>query len=245
MLAGVSIATSATLRYNVSVVFLDDTQFTGTFDYDASIQQVTNLQGRLDDTLMGNSEPLTYQIPSPSSQSDGKGGINVSVYELNTSAIATNPPINNNAYVTINFNAKDPTLGATDINQLAYMDCSPGGLMGQTCMYHLSWHNPVFPMAGGHNVLSETITLADNTTSNGQSSSFDCLFNWAERNYAQFLSPAGGVSQTMLSYYFRHYKNTNTYLGISSTDNHVYFLGPNANMVDLGQVSTWLSTAGC
>ncbi len=244
LLTDIHIAQAGIVRYNVSVIFLDDTKFTGTFDYDAATQQVTNLQGKLDDTLMGNIEPLNYQIPSPSSQSDGKGGINATVYELNTSAIATNPPINNNAYVTINFNAQDPTLGATDMNQLAYMDCSPGGLMGQTCMYHLSWHNPVFPMAGGHGVLSQTITLADSSSS-GQSSSSDCLFNWAERNYTQFLSPVGSVSQTMFSYYFRFYKNTNSYLGISSVDNQVYFMGPNGNMVGLGALSNWLSTAGC
>lgn len=232
-------AQAGVMHYKVSVVFLDDTTFTGSFDYDAANQQVTNLHGILDDTLMGNKETLNYQIPSPSSQSDGKGGIVASVYELNTKDISTNPPINNNAYVSIDFNANDPTLGAADPAQLAYMDCSAGGLMGQTCMYHLAWHIPVFPMEGGHGVLSEKITIDD------QASHYDCLFKWAESKYAQFLSPAEAVSQTFPPYYFRYYKNTNAYLGISSVDTHLYFLGSNGNLLDLGQVSVWLTTAGC
>lgn len=234
--ANIGSAHAVAKHYEVSVTFLDDTVFTGSFDYDAATQQVSNLHGILDDVLMGNKEVLNYQL---SAASDGKGGINASVYELNTTQISTNPPINNNVGVTINFNAVDPTLGATDTAQLAYMDCSPGGLMGQTCMYHLSWHNPVFPMEGGHGILSETIAVT------GQTSRSECFFNWAEAHYAQLFAPQGSVTKTSSPYVYRYYPLTNSYLGISSSDSHVYYLAPNAQLLDVGLLSTWLDSVGC
>jgi len=228
-------------RYQVELVFWDDTIFYGQFDYDTASQQITNLQGRLDDTLMGNIEPIRYQLEATP---DGQGGISASAYTMNTTTIATNPSINSNVYVTINFNAQNPLLGATDESKLAYMDCSAGGLMGNTCMYHLSWHDPVFPMSGGQGVLSETITLVDE--GEGLSHS-DCLFNWAENNYAELFSPALGTSnsRTLPPYYFRFYAATNAYLGISATDNHVYYLSPDNILENVGHSYEWIKQANC
>ena len=229
----ISAAYADPMHYEVEVVYFDDTVFRGSFDYDAASQQVTNLQGLLDDTLMGNIEQVNYQLGSTG---DGKGGITAYAFAMNSTEIGTNPPLNNNVAVAINFNATDPTLGATDPDQLAYMDCSPGGLMGQTCMYHLSWHDPVYPMAGGHDILSETITIADEHISRS-----DCLLNWAENLF----SPAQAVSQTLPPYYYRFYPNTHAYLGISSSDTHLYYLGQDASLLDVGHLSDWLADAGC
>ena len=227
-------------RYEVELVFWDDTIFYGQFDYDIASQQITNLQGRLDDTLMGNIEPIDYQLGE--AILDGLGGITASAYTMNTTDIQTNPPINNNVSVTINFNAADPLLGATDESKLSYMDCSAGGLMGNTCMYHLSWHDPVFPMSGGHNILSETITLMDDNISRS-----DCLFNWAENNYPELFSPALGTSnsRTLPPYYFRFYADMNAYLGISSADNNVYYLPSDGLIQNVGHAYDWLEQAGC
>ncbi|MDF1584432.1 MAG: hypothetical protein P1P78_14145 [Methyloprofundus sp.] len=225
------------LHYNVEVVYFDDTVFTGSFDYDATTQKITNLQGSLDDTLMGNIEPITYQL---NAHSDNEGGITAYAYAMNTTEISTNPPVNNNVMVAINFNAIDPTLGATDSNQLAYMDCSLGGLMGQTCMYHLADHDPVFPMAGGHGILSETITLADTPVLTS-----DCLFNWAQANYSDLFAPEAMMSQTLAPFYYRYYPATNTYLGVNSADNHVYYLDADNTLIDVGSLSQWLPQAGC
>jgi hypothetical protein len=161
------------------------------------------------------------------------------VFELNTTTIGTNPPLNNNAEVAINFNAADPTLGATNPAQLAYMDCSPLALMGNTCMYYLSWHNPVVPMEGGHGVLSQTISR------NNQASKVDCLLDWAERSYPQLFFPAGAAARIFSPYYYRYYPGTNSYVGVSSTDNHIYYLGPEGNMLDVGSLPDWLGAAGC
>lgn len=223
--------------YDVTVVFWDDTAFTGSFDYDAVTQQVTNLHGLLDDTLMGNIETISYQLHTAS---DGKGGITAYSFAMNTAKINTNPPVNNNVAVAINFNAIDPILGPTDPDQLAYMDCSPGGLMGQTCMYHLSWHDPIYPMEGGHGKLWEIITIGE-----GHVSRSDCLLNWAENNYPNLFSPKSDGSQDHPPFYFRYYPNTSSYLGISAANSHVYYLKQGAALRDVGHLSDWLARAGC
>lgn len=228
------------VRYQVKLVLIDDTEFRGTFDYDVNTQEITNLHGLLADTLMTiDLVPIGYQFDV---KKDGKGGITASVYRLKTTKIATTPNINNNVYATINFNAKDPTLGVTDITQVGYMDCSSGGLMGDTCMYDLSWHDPVFPMAGGKGVRSEVIKIADNPISHS-----DCLFDWAEKNYPTLFSPALGStnSQSLLPYYFRFYADQKAYLGISSKDNHIYYLPANGVLKDVGYAYDLLEQSGC
>ena len=77
--------------------------------------------------------------------------------------------------------------------------------------------------------------------------SADCLFNWAESNYAAYFVPRGTSSLISAPYYFRYYSQTNTYLGTSSDTNHLYYMGPmSANAIlDLGAASTWYATSGC
>lgn len=72
----------------------------------------------------------------------------------------------------------------------------------------------------------------------------DCLFNWAEINYPSLFSPAGTLSKTSDPYYYRYYSATNSYLGTSSTDNHVYYLNAEG-LHDAGPLSGWRTTAGC
>lgn len=73
----------------------------------------------------------------------------------------------------------------------------------------------------------------------------DCLFNWAEGNYASAFAPGGSQSQAFGSYYFRYYSKTNSYLGVSS--GNAFYLGPLSSgaLLDLGAASTWYSRAGC
>ena len=76
-------------------------------------------------------------------------------------------------------------------------------------------------------------------------STADCLFNWAEKNYPQLFSPAGATSQTWKSFYYRYYSDTNSRVGVSSTDNHVYYAGSDGIQLDQGDSSTWFTKAGC
>ena len=72
-----------------------------------------------------------------------------------------------------------------------------------------------------------------------------CLFNWAEGNYPALFAPAGSPTATEAVYTYRHYSATNAYLGVSSINNNVYYLGPNGKLQDVGPTSYWLPKAGC
>lgn len=73
----------------------------------------------------------------------------------------------------------------------------------------------------------------------------DCVYDWAEQNYPAALSQAGATSQTSASYYYRQYQGSNSYLGVSSTDNHLYYKGADGSLQDKGALSGWLTQAGC
>ena len=75
--------------------------------------------------------------------------------------------------------------------------------------------------------------------------SANCLFNWAEGNYSNLFAPSGSQTAFWRSYAYRYYWATNAYVGVSSADNHAYYLGPDGNMQDEGPVSYWLNLAGC
>ena len=77
------------------------------------------------------------------------------------------------------------------------------------------------------------------------STPMDCLFNWSEIDYPTLFIPAGAVSQAVAPLYYRSYPTTGTYLGISSKDNHVWFMGTDNIMQDLGNSSAWYTVAGC
>jgi hypothetical protein len=74
----------------------------------------------------------------------------------------------------------------------------------------------------------------------------DCLFNWAESAYPNLFYPSAS-SATQAPYYYRHYAGTGAYLGKSSQDERVYYLGPlsGGGLLDLGALSEWVVTAGC
>ncbi|MDD2759471.1 MAG: hypothetical protein PHH11_04160 [Methylomonas sp.] len=73
----------------------------------------------------------------------------------------------------------------------------------------------------------------------------DCLFNAQESAYPELFPASGIPSESLMTYYYRHYESTNYYLGISSHDNHLYQLGPDGVLQDLGDASTLMTAAGC
>lgn len=88
-------------------------------------------------------------------------------------------------------------------------------------------------------------TVSKSVTVQVTESSADCLFNWAETNYSNLFSPSGAVSQFSSPYTYRYYSATNTYLGVSSADDHVYYLGADGVLQDVDSLSYWLPIAGC
>jgi hypothetical protein len=73
----------------------------------------------------------------------------------------------------------------------------------------------------------------------------ECLFDWAESFYPGLFSPRGAGTQTLAPYVYRYYAGTNAYVGVSSADNHVYYLGPDGVLLDVGDLSAWLPLARC
>lgn len=75
----------------------------------------------------------------------------------------------------------------------------------------------------------------------------DCVFSWAELIYPNLFAPAAAVSQILMPYYYRYYPGTNAYLGTSSADNQLYYLGPASGntLLDVGSLSYWRIAAGC
>jgi exo-beta-1,3-glucanase (GH17 family) len=73
----------------------------------------------------------------------------------------------------------------------------------------------------------------------------ECLFDWAEAHYASLFAPAGRSSSAWSVYHYRYYPETGAYLGVSSEDGDVYYLGPDGHLTDVGPLPSWLPLAGC
>ena len=59
-------------------------------------------------------------------------------------------------------------------------------------------------------------------------------------------APANSATTVSSVYTYRYYKNSDFYLGINSTDNHVYYMSGSDNVIkDAGALSYWLPLAGC
>jgi len=80
-----------------------------------------------------------------------------------------------------------------------------------------------------------------------QTAGADCIFNWAERVYPEYFSPARTASVTSGPYYYRYYAGTGNYLATSSADNHIWVLGLSFgnSLLDVGLMTGFLATAGC
>ncbi len=100
---------------------------------------------------------------------------------------------------------------------------------------------------GNHTIRKGTLQSGTGTTPTTTNSS-DCLFNWAEKNYASLFSPAAQSAEADLGpfhYRYRYYTGTRMYLATSS-DGNVYYMGPNdAKPVNVSALTYWLGQAGC
>ena len=73
----------------------------------------------------------------------------------------------------------------------------------------------------------------------------DCLFAWAEDQYASTFVPRRPASLTLAPYYYRRYESSKVYLGVSSVDDHAWFVDAAGSFTDLGLAATWSAKAGC
>ncbi len=73
----------------------------------------------------------------------------------------------------------------------------------------------------------------------------DLMFDWLEVKYHDFIAPAGSQSVTMGNYYFRHYPETDSYVGIDRDSNDLYYMGPLwEGLWNLGSASGWQAQMG-
>jgi hypothetical protein len=73
----------------------------------------------------------------------------------------------------------------------------------------------------------------------------NCFFDWAQVAYADRLSPPTSLTGYHAPFYFRHYSDTASYLGVSDESWHLFFRGPGGVMSDLGSFNDWALAAGC
>jgi triacylglycerol lipase len=90
--------------------------------------------------------------------------------------------------------------------------------------------------------INSPVKAADTTPS---LDNIDCLFNWAQSFNSSLFSPPVSGLQFSSPYTYRYYPYTNSYVGVSSADNNVYYLGPDGVLQDVGPLSNWLATSGC
>jgi mono/diheme cytochrome c family protein len=70
----------------------------------------------------------------------------------------------------------------------------------------------------------------------------DRIFDWAEWEYLTVFRPPGASSQVSIGYYFRHYPESNTYVGISR--GRVYYYAPDMPApIDVGAAAYFLEQA--
>lgn len=72
-----------------------------------------------------------------------------------------------------------------------------------------------------------------------------CLFNWAERQLPEYVSPRNPATQQAGDYTVRYYAQTQSYLGFSNVNQHLYFLSGPTGLVDLGAAAGFAPMAAC
>ncbi|MCX7172399.1 MAG: VCBS repeat-containing protein [Proteobacteria bacterium] len=91
------------------------------------------------------------------------------------------------------------------------------------------------------------LTTVAPTNLSASATETDCIFAWAETHYSTIFSPPGGQSLTVAPYRYRSYSSTNSYFGVSSADNRLYYFGAlsDHNLLSIGPVATWLASTKC
>lgn len=97
---------------------------------------------------------------------------------------------------------------------------------------------PDLVISGGRTVINQFANLSAQPNT-------QCLFAWAEGQYPATFAASNRYTKFFEPYTYRHYSVSDSYLGVSSVDHHVYFMGPDRVLQDQGSFFDWVSTAGC
>lgn len=95
-------------------------------------------------------------------------------------------------------------------------------------------------------VISGGRTIVNKFINQSSPASIECFLAWAEGKYPELLSPAGQTTVVSSLYSYRYYPATQVYAGISSADNHVYFMKQADGLLrSEGPLVNWLPVSGC
>lgn len=76
-------------------------------------------------------------------------------------------------------------------------------------------------------------------------SELSCLFGWGEARFPTLFAPAGGALLQSGAYRYRHYAQSQAYLGVSSADGRLYWLPAGYPLQDLGPAGALAEQALC
>lgn len=96
-------------------------------------------------------------------------------------------------------------------------------------------------------VISGGRTIINKFMNQSSEANIECFLTWAEKKYPDFFAPSGTATEILSPYSYRYYPETQAYLGVSSADNHVYYMNAAENglLQNEGPLSNWLPLAGC
>ena len=72
----------------------------------------------------------------------------------------------------------------------------------------------------------------------------DCVFDWAEKQFAADYWPAA-KSQLLNGYYARYYSGSKNYLAFNMLNSHLYYIDPIGYTYDYGPIISFTIAAGC
>ena len=94
-------------------------------------------------------------------------------------------------------------------------------------------------------VISGGRTIVNKFINQSSAKNVECFLTWAEGKYPDLFAPSGAATEVSSFYSYRYYAKTEIYLGVSSTDNHVYYMKSDGALQDEGPLSNWLPASGC
>ena len=99
---------------------------------------------------------------------------------------------------------------------------------------------------GPTGALKASISFMVDASGGGLGCEVEPVLLLAERTYPGVFAPRLPPAQTLYTFYYRHYAQTNAYLGISARDQDVHVLdGVTGAITNVGALPNWLALANC
>ena len=95
-------------------------------------------------------------------------------------------------------------------------------------------------------VISGGRTIVNKFIHQSSAANVECFLAWAEGKYPDQFAPSGAATAVSSFFSYRYYPKTDIFLGVSSADNHVYYMKKaDGALQDEGPLANWLPVSGC